>query len=187
MGFHTFPVERADALDDPARYRYCSREELIDMMDPSPDDLVADLGSGTGFYTADVAPFVGKVYAIDIQEAMHELHREHGIPSNTELVTSELSDIPIDNDQIDLAFSIMTHHEYVDDPTMIEIGRIIRPGGRLITVDWSKNGSGEEGPPLDERFTTKAVVEHLESAGFTIETTRTRPETMAVSAILSGE
>lgn len=49
MGFHTFPIERADKLEDPSRYRFCSREELLEMLATEAEDVVADLGSGTGF------------------------------------------------------------------------------------------------------------------------------------------
>jgi len=80
MGYHTFPVDRADALEDPGRYRYCSREELLTMLEPSADGVVADLGSGTGFYADDVAPFVETLYAVDVQSPMHDRYREKGVP-----------------------------------------------------------------------------------------------------------
>lgn len=70
MGFHTFDADQADRLEDAAsRYCYLSREELLDALAPSPTDTVADIGSGTGFYTDDVAPHVEYVYAVDAQES----------------------------------------------------------------------------------------------------------------------
>ena len=182
MGFHTFPIDRADALADPSRYRYCSREELLEMLDPASDDVVADLGSGTGFYTADVAPFVGTLYAVDVQEEMHEFHRKGGVPEHTELITANVSSLPFDDGGLDAAFSTMTHHEYAEDEAMAELARVIRPGGRLVTIDWSADGTGADGPPLEERFGPSTVTEQLERAGFTIESIRDRPETLAVVA-----
>ena len=182
MGFHTFPIDRADALEDPARYRFCSREELLEMLDPDPDAVVADLGSGTGFYTADVAPFVGTVHAVDVQPAMHELHRENGVPPNVELVTARVSSLPFDDGDLDGAFSTMTHHEYADDGTLAEVARVLRPGGRLVTVDWSADGTGDDGPPLEERFDPSSVRAQLERAGLTVESVRDRPETFAAVA-----
>ena len=76
MGYHTFPLENADALEEPARFRFCSREELLALIDPSPAAVVADLGSGTGFYTDEVAPFVEHCYAVDVQTGMHDRYRE---------------------------------------------------------------------------------------------------------------
>lgn len=182
MGFHTFPIERADALEDPSRYRYCSREELVAMIDPAPDDVVADLGSGTGFYTDDVAPFVERIYAVDVQSAMHDRYREKGAPDTVEFVTSEVSSLPFDDEHLDGAFSTMTHHEYASDESFDELARVIRPGGVLVTVDWSASGSGESGPPIDERFDRDEGVSQLGAAGFEIETAVERPETFAIVA-----
>lgn len=197
MGFHTFPIDRADALEDPSRYRFCSREELVAMLDPDPDDVVADLGSGTGFYADDVAPFVGTLRCVDVQEAMHDLYREKGAPGNVEFVTAEVSSLPFDDDSLDAAYSTMTHHEYAgveprstkhasgeaaSDASFAELARVLRPDGRLVTVDWSADGSGESGPPIDERFSLAEAIEQVESAGFEVELATDRPETFALVA-----
>ncbi|WP_394742601.1 class I SAM-dependent methyltransferase [Natronococcus roseus] len=190
MGFHTFPLERADELEDPSRYRYCSREELLELLAPTAEEAVADLGSGTGFYTDDVAPFAGTVYAVDVQSAMHDRYREKGAPENVEFVTSGVSTLPFAEDELDGAFSTMTHHEYATPPgsdssdgALEELARVLRPGGRLVTVDWSGDGDGEDGPALEERFSLEEAVDGLEAAGFEVETARDRPETFALVAV----
>lgn len=182
MGFHTYPIERAAALDDPSRYRFCSREELLELLDPNSAAVVADLGSGTGFYAADVAPFVDRLYAVDVQREMHELHREKGVPAAVEPVTADVAALPFADAELDGAFSVMTHHEYADDAAFAELARVCRSGARVVTVDWSVDGSGTDGPPLDERFDAATAVEQLERAGFTTEIVRERPETFAVVA-----
>ncbi|APX98345.1 class I SAM-dependent methyltransferase [Natronorubrum daqingense] len=188
MGFHTFPVERADKLEDPSRYRFCSREELIEMLgleagsNADADAVVADLGSGTGFYSRDVAPFVDALYAVDIQAEMHERHREEGVPETVELVTAGVDSLPFDDGELDGAFSTMTHHEYATDETMAELARVIRVGGRLVTVDWSATGTGDDGPSMDERFGPDDVSSQLEGAGFSVERVHDRPETFAIVA-----
>ncbi len=182
MGFHTFPVERADKLEDPSRYRFCSREELLEMIAPNAEDVVADLGSGTGFYSRDIAPFVDTVYAVDVQEEMHEYHREVGVAAGVELVTAGVDALPFEDDELDAAFSTMTHHEYATDETMTELARVIRPDGRLVTVDWSANGTGEDGPDVDERFGVDDVVAQLEDSDFIVDRVHDRPETLAVVA-----
>lgn len=182
MGFHTYPVERAEALDDPSRYRFCSREELLELLAPDPDDGVADLGSGTGFYADDVAPFVGRLYAVDVQSAMHDRYREKGVPETVEPVTAPVTTLPFADDALDGAYSIMTHHEYAGSDAFAELARVLEPGTRLVTVDWSADGSGESGPSLDERFDLADATSQFEAAGFDIEVVRDRPETFAVVA-----
>ncbi len=183
MGFHTFPIDRADALEDPSRYRYCSREELVAALDPTPESVVADLGSGTGFYTDDVAPFVETIYAVDVQSAMHDRYREKGVPDSVEFVTSDIESLPFPDDHLDAAFSTMTHHEYASEMAFAELARVLRPGGRLVTIDWAADGDGTDGPPLAERFDRETAVTHLESADFAIESATDRPETFAIVAI----
>ena len=183
MGHHTFDASQADRLEDPAR-RYCivSTEELRWALDASEDAAVADLGSGTGFYTDDVAPHVGTVHAVDIQESMHDYYRGKGIPENVELVTSGIESLPLATDSLDSAFSIMTYHEFASADALGEINRVLKPNGRLVIFDWAATGTGDRGPPLEERYTAQAAVDRLGESGFAIEHSAVRPETFLVVA-----
>jgi ubiquinone/menaquinone biosynthesis C-methylase UbiE len=182
MGFHTFDVDRADALDDPGRYRFCSREELLSLLDPAPTAVVADLGSGTGFYTDDVAPFVGTLYAVDVQSEMHDRYRERGVPDSVELVTAEVADLPFDDGALDAAFSTMTYHEFATDESLAELARVVAPGGRVVTVDWSARGDGTDGPPVDERYDLGHAVSAFADAGFVTTHAVERRETFVAVA-----
>ncbi len=180
MGFHTFDPERADKLEDPGRFRYCSREELVAALAPGADGTVADLGSGTGFFTDEVAPYVGTLYAVDLQAEMHDLYREKGVPESVEFVTSDVGDLPFADDELDAAFSTMTYHEFATPESLAEVARVIRPGGRFVAVDWSADGEGESGPPRSERYGLEDAVEGLESVGFEVVRADDRPETFLV-------
>lgn len=184
MGHHTFDASKATKLEDAAtRYRYLSREELLWALDPSGSETVADLGSGTGFYTDTIAPHVDQVYAVDIQETMHEYYREKGVPENTELVTSGVESLPFAADQLDTVVSTMTYHEFASAAARTELARVLAPGGRLVVGDWSADGAGEDGPPLEERFTAGEVTSALRDAGFDIDFEATRPETFLVVGV----
>src|SRR5699024_4662304 len=153
MGHHTFDADGADKLERPERrYRFLSTEELLWALALSPADTVADLGSGTGFFTDDIAPHAREVYAVDIQEAMHEYYEEKGVPANVELVTTGVDDLPFETETIDAAFSTMTFHEFASDDALAEVRRVLAPTGRIVIGDWSATGTGENGPPLDERY-----------------------------------
>ncbi|QLG61819.1 class I SAM-dependent methyltransferase [Halorarum salinum] len=182
MGFHTYDVERADELEDPDRFRHCSAEELLAALAASADATVADLGSGTGFYTDVVAPRVDRCYAVDVQEEMHDLYREKGVPESVEFVAAEVADLPFEDDALDAAFSTMTYHEYAGDGSLAELARVVRPGGRVVTVDWTAEGSGADGPPTDERFALGEAVTAFEDAGFTVKRAETRVETFLLVA-----
>jgi ubiquinone/menaquinone biosynthesis C-methylase UbiE len=181
MGFHTFDVGRAEALEDDGRYRYVSVDELLALFAPEEGDTVADLGSGTGFYTDDVAPYVGTVHAVDVQAEMHEFYREKGAPANVEFVTAEVADLPFADDALDGAFSTMTFHEFATEASMAEVARVLAPGARFGVADWSANGRGEAGPPREERYDLATAAEMAESAGFTVVHGSERRETFVAT------
>jgi ubiquinone/menaquinone biosynthesis C-methylase UbiE len=179
---HTFDPAMADRLEDASRYRYCSRDELIALLDPDPDDLVADVGSGTGFYTRDVAPHAGRVLGLDVQPAMHDLFRENGVPGNVSLLAADADALPLADGALDGAFATMTFHEIATERALSELRRVLASGGRFATVDWSAAGEGETGPPVGDRQSAGSAAAMLETAGFSIERAEERPETFALVA-----
>ena len=190
MGFHTFDADKAERLERPAdRYRWVSAEEIVGALTAENADrddraaaTVADLGSGTGFYTDAVAPHVGAVYGVDVQAEMHAFYREKGVPENVDLVESDVAALPFDDGELDAAFSTMTYHEFASDDALAALARVIRTDGRLALFDWSAGGDGEHGPPADERFAASDAVAALEAAGFDALSASERTETFAVIA-----
>jgi ubiquinone/menaquinone biosynthesis C-methylase UbiE len=181
MGFHTFDVSRADRLEDESRYRYVSVDELLALFDP--EGTVADLGSGPGFYTDDVAPYAERVYAVDVQAEMHDYYRGKGAPGNVEFVTAAVADLPFEEGALDAAFSTMTFHEFGDEAALAETARVLADGGRLGIADWSARGEGESGPPLDERYALPEAIALAEGAGLTVEHGSERRETFVLRAV----
>src|SRR5260221_1860446 len=57
----------AKVFDDPARDAWQKPHEVITALSPAPDSLVADIGSGTGYFAARLSHFVpkGRVYGVD--------------------------------------------------------------------------------------------------------------------------
>lgn len=184
---HDF-TDRADRLEDPVQYRYLSAEELRTFLDPAPDWVVADLGSGTGFYTNEIAPVVRTVYAVDAYEAMHERYREKGLPANVEPITADVSDVPLGTNVLDGAVSVRTFHHGVAD-ALDELARLLRPGGRLVVFDWSATGRGDRdrGPDPADCFDLATVQSRLLDAGFRIRSAHERRETFVVTATLRAD
>ncbi|QIO22755.1 class I SAM-dependent methyltransferase [Haloarcula sp. JP-L23] len=179
MGFHTFDVDRAEELEDPSRYEYVSVDELLALFDPGPDDVVVDLGSGTGFYTDDVAAAAGTVYALDVQEEMHDLYREKGMPDNVVPVTGDVESMPVEG-PVDAVVSTMTFHEFATPAAMEAVADVLAPGGRVGFADWTRAGAGADGPPVDERYAAADAAEMCEAVGIEIHRSEDRRETFVL-------
>lgn len=182
MVAHTFDPDRADQLEDETRYKWCSFEEFISLVTPDPEATLADFGSGTGFYTNPIARRVEAVYGVDIQPEMHDLYRAKGVPENVTLVTSDVATLPFDDNELDGAFSTMTFHEFATPKALEEVARVIRPGGKMWTVDWAASGRGEGGPSLDDRWYLGDVINALADVGFSIDEGHVRTETFVCTA-----
>lgn len=182
MGHHTFDPARAERLRDPERYRYCSRDELIALLDPDPADRIADFGSGTGFYTDDLAPFVSELDAVDLQSELHHRYQEWGVPPEVNLVTADVGTLPLVTEAYDGAVSTMTFHEVATVETLLEIRRTLKRGASFIVCDWAASGGGEAGPPLEERFSLQAATDLLKDAEFSIHLSSVRSETILLDA-----
>ncbi|MFW5956504.1 MAG: class I SAM-dependent methyltransferase [Halorhabdus sp.] len=186
MAQHTFDASGASGLEDESRHEYLSVDELLKLLDPDPADVVADLGSGTGFYTRPVAEYVDRIVAIDLQPAMHAAFDEYGVPVNVDRVTATIESLPVRTNALDAVFSTMTYHEFADERALSELHRALIPGGRLAIADWTAAGERHRGPPLDERFDARMVAAHLERAGFAVERAQDRRETLVVAATRPG-
>ncbi|MGM0604748.1 MAG: class I SAM-dependent methyltransferase [Halobacteriota archaeon] len=180
MSKEPYDRERIAKIDDPGAFRYCSGEELRTYLSASPDWRVADFGSGTGRFTSELAPIAETVYAIDVRPGMHAVYREKGMPSNVTAVTSDFRSLPFPDDHLDGAVSMRSYHHGFQ-PALEEVARVIRPGGRLVIVDWSATGAGDRDAHDEEEYLDLSTVQsHLLDAGFSIATAIERRETFVV-------
>src|SRR5215213_5177412 len=62
----------AKVFDDPQRDAWQKPHEVIRALDLAPDAVVADIGAGTGYFSARLAHMTpsGRVYAVDTQPDM---------------------------------------------------------------------------------------------------------------------
>lgn len=161
---HRFDPGRAEKLEDESRLEQLPRQELLKHV----EGTVADIGSGTGFYTDIIAEEADRVYAVDIQKEMHDFYSEKGVPENVRKVLAGADDLPFEDGEIDVLISINTFHEFPEG-TEKELYRVLTPGGTIFIHDWSSEGEGEQGPPLEHRYSAEELSQVLEKAGFDAE------------------
>jgi ubiquinone/menaquinone biosynthesis C-methylase UbiE len=162
------PANKA-RLDSPERRRYLNPDDVVEMLGVKAGMSVADVGAGSGFFTIPLAGLCGggvTVYALDISREMLDSlkSRAKGMDNIRYVLTKEDS-IPIEDGAIDLALMVNVLHELDGEGTLIEVRRILKPGGKLAIADWAKRPM-MEGPPYAHRISEDAAVEKVTSAGF---------------------
>ena len=102
-----------------------------------PEMVVVDVGSGTGFMAAGIAPLVAKVYAVDGSAGMLEVSRKNlGGFSNVEQRLADGATLPFDDASLDAVFANMYLHHCPDpNAAVAEMVRVLKPGGRLVITD----------------------------------------------------
>ena len=101
------------------------------------DWTVGDLGCGTGQVTAALAPFVAHVVSVDASAAMLQAAKKRlqGF-DNVDLRRGELEALPIDDARLDAAtMMLVLHHVPEPERALAEVGRVLKPGGRVLIVD----------------------------------------------------
>jgi ArsR family transcriptional regulator len=101
------------------------------------DAVAGDLGCGTGQMSAALAPFVGRVIAVDASAAMLQAaKRRLSAFDNVDLRRGELEALPIDDRALDVAtLMLVLHHVPEPERALAEVARVLRPGGRVIVGD----------------------------------------------------
>lgn len=168
---HKFRPENWERLLSAERRALLDPEEFLRRLGISPGETVADLGAGPGFFTDHLAQQVGPsglVYALDVAPEMVALLRRRALPPNVVVLQSQESKLPLPDASVDLAMLAFVLHE-LEHPRdfLIEARRILKPGGRLLVLEWVPQQE-EMGPPLHERLAPTASTALLASAGWAL-------------------
>jgi len=169
---HKFNPANMSRLESPERYRMLPPGEILEKSGLRDGDVFADIGSGTGFFAIPASRVVGpegKVLAVDTSLEMNaELTRKITAEklSNIEVIHSGEYDLTIPDGSADVALLSHVLHEVDDKNRMLkEIHRALRPGGRAVTVEWTKKET-PKGPPVHERVGEDEVIAELKALSF---------------------
>jgi precorrin-6B methylase 2 len=131
-------------LERPQREDEERPTKLIEALDLKGDEVVCDLGAGSGYYTFRLAPKLekGKVIAVEIQDDMiKELKKniEAKKATNVEIVKGTEKDPKLAEKSVDIILMVDVYHE-LEFPyeTMLAIRKALKPGARVVFVEFRK-------------------------------------------------
>jgi SAM-dependent methyltransferase len=160
-------------LEAPDRRRTLDPETFWDRVGLAEGARVADVGAGTGFFTAPASDRVGgsgHVFAVDISEELVEwpqarMRRE--ARENVTVVLASPGAIPLPDASVDVVLLANVLHD-LTYASVAEAVRLLAPGGQLLNLDWSKRPD-TPGPPLAIRLASPDARRLIESLGLTFE------------------
>ncbi len=157
-----------------SREIFAQRKEIVAACKLKEGMPVADIGAGTGLFTRLFAKQVGakgKVYAVDIARRFIE-HIEKTCTEadikNVVGVVCTADSVRLPAKSVDLVFICDVYHHF-EFPfrTMASIREALRPGGRIIVIDFHRiEGKSREWVLNHVRAGQEVVVKEIESSGF---------------------
>jgi predicted methyltransferase len=161
----------AQEFDDPKRDAWQKPHEVIQALALKPDAVIADIGSGTGYFSVRLAHMVpkGRVYGVDIEPDMvkylAERAKRDGL-KNLIALTGAPGD-PLLPEKVDLILMVDTfHHIEHRDRYFRRLHDSLKPGGRVAIIDFRMDSL--VGPPKSARSTPDGVKAELNRAGYTL-------------------
>jgi ubiquinone/menaquinone biosynthesis C-methylase UbiE len=176
------PYENPDINESVKRFEsenrevFSKRKEIVAACRLQPGMAVADVGAGTGLFTrlfaAEVGP-QGRVYAVDIArkfiEHVEKTAKEAG-RNNVAGIVGTPTSTGLPPDSVDLVFLCDTYHHFeYPQKTMDSIHRALRPGGRLVLVDYRRiEGKTPDWLLKHLRAGQEVFTAEIEAAGFKV-------------------
>jgi ubiquinone/menaquinone biosynthesis C-methylase UbiE len=122
-----------------APHPFITRARLREILEPESGERVLEVGPGTGYYTLELAEWVGDEGAVEIFDLQQEM-LEHTMRAaadrglaNVRPTQGDAQSLPYDDDSFDAAVLVTVLGEIPDqDAALRELERVLKPGGRLV-------------------------------------------------------
>jgi arsenite methyltransferase len=168
-------MEYLERLDRPERDQDQKPGLVVEALGLKPGMSVADLGSGSGYFTrrfVEAVTETGKVYAIDVEPAAlkfveERLARMHR-PYQAEFILARPDSPNLPIESVDVIFVCNTFHHLEDRTTYFRnVRSALKSGGRIAVIDYYHDErSGELGFPKKHLVARETVVKELAAAGY---------------------
>ena len=161
----------AQVFDDPQRDAWQKPHAVIQALALKPDAVIADIGSGTGYFSARFANMVpkGRVYGVDTEPDMVKYLAERAKREGLNNITA-VAGAPGDPrlpEKVDLIIMVDVFHHVGDRVRYFRRLRdSLKPGGRIAIIDFRMDSP--DGPPRSVRIAPDRVKTELQGAGYAL-------------------
>ncbi|MCS6285411.1 MAG: methyltransferase domain-containing protein [Nitrospira sp.] len=162
-------------LDSTERDRYQKPSEVIDALKLKPGMAVADLGSGSGYFTRrfiEAVTETGMVYAVDVEPEMLAYAKESVIHMHTaytaEFILAQPDNPKLQFASVDLLFVCNTiHHLENRSKYFSDLKSSLKSGARIAIIDfYPDERSGDLGFPKHHLVARDTIVQEMTTAGY---------------------
>lgn len=158
----------ARMLEAPGRAAWQRPDDVVAALQIRPDEVIADIGAGTGYFTRRFAARAGKVFAVDVNSGLLQQIESLGL-RNVVPVPAAPDDPKLPPAAVDTVFFCnVLHHIEPRPPYYEKLRAALRPGGRVVVIDFHKRPL-PVGPPPEEKLAEEEAVKEFEQAGFRLE------------------
>ncbi len=160
-----------------SREVYHCRDKILAALGIVPGSALADIGAGTGLYMKPFAEAVGKdgqVFAVDISEVFVKNLKKRAQESElsqVKVVQCSEDSVKLPANSIDLAFICDTYHHFEYPAlTLASIHKALKPGGRMVVIDFERiPGVSREWLLGHVRAGKDVFTSEINAAGFELE------------------
>jgi ubiquinone/menaquinone biosynthesis C-methylase UbiE len=165
-------------LDSAERDRYQKPVEVMEALKLRSGMAVADLGSGSGYFTRRFVEAVtdsGIVYAVDVEPEMLAYVKESivhmHVPYTAEFILARPDSPKLPFASVDLLFVCNTiHHLEERESYFRNLTSSLRPGARIAIIDfYPDERSGDLGFPKHHLVSRDTVIRELTDAGYRLD------------------
>jgi len=158
-------AEYAKVLDDPSRDQWQKPDAVISALDIQPNEVIADIGAGTGYFARRFAHEARKVYAVDIDQKLLDIAGNYA-PPNLKTILAPPDDPRLREQSVSTVFFCDVLHHIENRPAYYaKLTKALKPGGRIVVIDFYKKDL-PVGPPPSMKMSDQDVIAELQSAGF---------------------
>ena len=153
-------------------------QTMVELVGTTPFQSMLDIGTGTGSLLKLFAPLYTRAIGIDNNRDMLAVARVNldkaGV-SNAQVRLGDVANLPVEKETFNLVTIYQVLH-FLSDPevAIFEAARVMRPGARLIIVDYAPHGLEylhEKYAHVRMGFSDSQMEYWLDKAGLTLEKT----------------